>query len=319
MPSLLKKPPSARLLPPGLHVGVALGGGAARALANVGVLKVLAQAEIPIHVVTGCSLGAITGGCYASSLDALEVERSVLDYLESEAFQKRALDLFRAPRDRANRFSLMRFLKRGIYYGRILFHPSFFTMEEFERAVAGVVPDTRIEDFKIPFACNAAHLYTGRERVFESGPLRPALMASSAIPGIFPPVVIGKEAYIDGGWVDPIPVRLARQLGADFVIAVDVSYHVRANVEYRSGISVVNRGLEIKSHRLVELSRLLADVVIRVEVDDIAWADFVRVREIIARGEAAARQALAGMLKEIRRRKWKKRIPFREGLLRLLK
>jgi NTE family protein len=319
MPSLLKKPSLAGLLPPKLHVGVALGGGAARALAHIGVLKVLAQAEIPIHVVTGCSLGAITGGCYASSLDALEVERSVLGYLEGEAFQKKALDLFRAPRDQVNRFSLMRFLKQGIYYGRILFHPSFFTMGEFERAIAGVVPDTRIEDLKIPFACNAAHLYTGRESVFESGPLRPALMASSAIPGIFPPVVIGEDAYIDGGWVDPIPVRLAHQLGADFVIAVDVSYHVRANVEYRSGFSVVNRGLEIKAHRLIELSRLLADVVIRVEVDDIAWADFVRVREIIARGEAAARQALAGMLKKIRQRKWKKHIPFREELLRLLK
>jgi NTE family protein len=307
------------LLPPKLRVGVAFGGGAARAFAHIGVLRTLLRADIPVHIVTGCSMGAIIGGGYAASLDVDETERRMLAYVEGEAFRGKALDIFRGTRDPADRFSLMRFLKRGIYYGRMFFKASFFTMEEFRQAVEGIVPDVSIEDLKVPFACNAAHLKTGEERIFDKGLLRPAVMASSAIPGIFPPVPIGEDAYIDGGWVDPIPVRAARALGADFVIAVDVSYRIRTAAEYQRGFSLVNRGVEIKTHRLIELSRSLADAVVRVDVDDIAWADFVRAREIIVRGEEAALKTVDEMSTKIWREKWKKRIPFRDQLLKLLK
>jgi NTE family protein len=310
--------PWAKLLPPEVCVGLVLGGGAARGLAHIGVIRQLERAGIGIERIAGCSLGAIVGGCWAAERDIEGLRRGVKAYIAGDAFQKKALDLFRIPRHGGSRFSLMRLVKRGIYYGRILFSPSFFNEEEFRAAVCSVVPERRIEDLPTPFACNAAHLHTGRQKVFTAGPLREAVMASSAIPGIFPPMRLDGGTFIDGGWVDPLPVQTAHGLGADFVIAVDVSYRAGSEESYARGFSVVSRGVEIKTQRLIEISRSLADVVIRVEVDDVAWADFVRMDELIERGEQAAARSLDELEKKLRRMRWKKRIPFRDRLLKLL-
>lgn len=318
-PNPTKRKGLSRLLPPGVCVGLALGGGAARALAHIGVIKVLTQARIPIHIISGCSFGALVGGCYAANGDIHEFENQVINHIDSDDFRKKAFDSLRQSRDKGEKFNFSRFLRKGVYYSRLLLKQSFFSKEEYAHDLKAVIPDVQIKAMPLIFGCNAVDIHSGHEKEFASGPLQSSIMASCAIPGIFPPITLEGRTYIDGGWVNSIPVSLARKLGSDFVIAVDVSYTVETRRGFTSGMDVIARGAQIKSNRLAEFSRQEADAVIHAEVDDIAWVDFMRAREIIERGETAARKALPHIASLLRRQSWKQRIPFRRQLMKILK
>ena len=247
--------------PPPVRVGLALGGGAAKGFAHIGVIKMLEANGISVDVVAGTSAGSVVGAMYAAGMDAFEL-------------QERAVALDEASiRD-------VRLFSGGLLQGQKL--------QDYVNAQVGRRP---IERLGKPFAAVATRLDTGERTVFVRGNAGQAVRASSAVPGVFEPARIGGHSYVDGGVSSPVPVDAARQLGADVVIAVDISTRATGTVpEHMLGI--VNQSIAIMGQRLGAAERARADVVIRPEVNDIGPADFSQRARAIADGERAALVAL---------------------------
>lgn len=176
-------------------IGLALASGGARGAAHAGVLKVLAREGIPISAVSGSSIGAVVGGSYAAGLSPKRIEEEWLN-----------TDL-----PKVMRSFLPTFPRAGLSSGSGL--------RSYLRSTLGEI---RIEDLPVPFAAVACDIDTGEAVVLREGPLVDALRASSAIPGIFSPVRWGDRFLVDGGLVEPLPVRACRDLGAEIVIGVDI-------------------------------------------------------------------------------------------------
>lgn len=275
-------------------VGVALGGGAARGLAHVGVLRALARAEIPIDVVVGTSIGSILGGAYAALGDALALESKVREVLTSEEFRRNRLGFLRETRRERGGvfFSVANLVRRGIFFGVSNLRTSFLSAEEFASSMAAVLPDVPIEDLPIVFGAVALDIRSAEEVVLRTGNLRRAAAASSAIPGILPPVRMNGRTLIDGGWVDKIPVLPAFHLGADVVIAVDITADLSDVRDYRRGVDIMVRANSIKDSALVAHSLRMADVVIEPDVGDVHWADFSAFERCMQAGDDAATQVV---------------------------
>jgi len=288
------------------RIGIALGGGAARGLVHLGVLDVLVNAGIRPHVVVGTSFGALVGAAVvAADWDVGRVLDGVLAYVEGAEFKQSQLNFFRKKKEIEKTgffYTLRDLIKRGIYYGYASTRTSFIAPEDFRRSIDAVVPDLAIEDLPVPFAAVAADIGSGEELVLDRGSLRVAVRASCAIPGVLPPIRIGHgRTCIDGGWVNKVPAETALALGADFVIAVDVSDDLADTVDMTSGLNVITRGDAILSHRLKALQLTRADFVINCPLSHIDWADFPSAPEIVGIGRTAAEDSLShlhGALRE---------------------
>ena len=290
-----------------MKVGVALGGGAARGLAHVGVLRALLREGIPVDLVTGTSMGAIVGGAYAATADIALVEAGVRRVLSSEEFRRNRLSFLRETKRRRGGllFSVTNLVRRGIVYGASTMRQSFLSAQEFAHSMEAILPDVNIEDLPVPFAAVALDLKAGEEVVLHRGNLRHAAEASSAIPGILPPVRHGGRVMVDGGWVDKVPVLPAFRLGADVVLAVDISGDLEDTRDYTRGIDVFIRANAIKDAFLVAFHRSLADVVIEPAVGRVHWADFGAVDHCITAGDDAVMRALPAIRDALRSEKWR--------------
>lgn len=256
-------PPAAQadpVLPP-LKIGLALGGGAAKGFAHVGVIKMLEANGLRPDVVAGTSAGSVVGALYAGGMDPF-------------LLQERAVALDEASiRD-------VRLFSGGLVQG--------LKLQEYVNDQVGKRP---IERLRKPFAAVATRLETGERTVFVRGNTGQAVRASSSVPGVFEPVTIGDYQYVDGGVVSPVPVDAARQLGADFVIAVDISN--KAGGRRPDGmLGIVNQSIAIMGQRLGEQELARADAVIRPKVLEFGSADFSRRNQAILEGEKAALAAL---------------------------
>lgn len=291
------------MLPPWrLKVGLALGGGAARGLAHIGVLRALVREGIPIDIVTGTSMGAVIGGAYAALGDIAEVESRIMGLLRSDEFRKTRLSFLReSKRSRGGLFfSVTNFLRRGIVYGVSTMRPSFLSAEEFARSLGKVLPDVEISTTPIRFAASAVDLEAAHEVVLCHGRLREVAAASAAIPGILPPRRLHGRLLIDGGWVDKIPVLPAFRLGADAVIAVDISADLEDARRYARGIDVVMRANTIKDAVMTGLHRRLADILIEPAVRKIHWADFDAASYCVESGDKSATEAVPAIKEFLR-------------------
>ena len=267
---------------------LALGGGAARGLAHLGVLKVFEDAKLPLHMITGTSLGALMGGLYAHQPDAQYWIERVDQYLRSFRSRKTRLEVIRrmeAPRRRPGFFSDMaNLVRKGYFWGVTATKPAFISEQEYEEFLNPLIPDVQIEQTTIPFGCVATDIYNGKRVVFTSGSMRTAVRASCALPGIFPPVRDSGMVLVDGGWVERVPVICARNMGADVIIAVDVSSEM-PKFEETSGLDIVLRADAVTRVFLNELLLDDADVTIHPSVGAIHWADFSKPRELVRQGE----------------------------------
>ena len=281
------------------RVGLALGGGAARGMAHIGVIRALLRANIDIDIVTGTSMGSIIGGAWAAGVEVDDLEQRVRDLLTSEAFKKNRLSFLQETRKQRGGllFSVANLVRRGVFFGVSNMRPSFLSAEEFATSMETILPDVTIEDCRVPFGAIALDIDKAREIVLTKGSIRRAAAASSAIPGVLPPVKINDRILIDGGWVDKIPVLPAFGLGADFVIAVDITAHVQESESYERGVDIMVRANSIKDAALVRFCRSMADVVIRPAVGDVHWADFGAHGRCIEAGEREA-EAMLPQIKE---------------------
>jgi NTE family protein len=261
-PSLPPAAPTVEARPP--KVALVLGGGAARGFAHVGVIRVLEQERLPIDLVVGTSVGSLIGALYASERNAFE--------LEWAAFQLKQEDLF-------DYGMLSAVLGMGLARG-----------ERLEAFVKGKVKQQTIEELPLPFAAVATDLNWGTRIVLDHGPVGRAVRASSAIPGVFEPVVIDGKLLVDGGVVDNIPIEVARAKGADLVVAVDISEDV-GNVNIKNLVDVLLQSSNIMFSVNVAHRRAGADVLVQPKVGGIGMLDFARRKEAMDAGIAAAREA----------------------------
>jgi len=279
-----------------MRIGLALGSGAARGLAHVGVLEGLAEAGLSPCAVAGTSMGALVAGLFARSLDPASVRSQVLKTIRSPLFQRVCGEYSAGVRQARGDGSLrhrVRELRRALLRAAALTGHSMVPAAKYAALIEAFLgEDLPIEAAKIPCVMVATGLRTGCERLITSGSMRHAVAASCAIPGIFPAVAEGGDQLIDGAAVRPIPVAPVRALGADVVIAVDVGCDDLAAGHGPSGIDAILQGAAISRARLARLELGSADAVITPAVRHLDWFDFHRAEEAMARGLEAAREAV---------------------------
>ena len=258
LPAVPKRPP---------RIGLALGGGAARGIAHIGVIQVLEEAGIRPSLVVGTSAGSLVAAIYASGKTGAQLQQ-VAETMDEAAITDWTLPIF----------------SRGMFRGEAL-----------ARYVNKQVNDQLIESFPLPLGIVATDLHSGLGVLFQRGDTGTAVRASSAVPAVFLPVAIGTREYVDGGLVSPVPVRYARQMGAELVIAVDISSAPEGN---RAGdtLQILLQTFAImgKSINTYELKE--ADVLVRPSLASTGSVDFSSKRRSIDAG----RQAMQQMLPQLR-------------------
>lgn len=298
-----------------VKVGLALGGGAARGLAHLGVLKVLQREKIPVDIITGTSVGALIGGVYASMRDCTAMESRFRSFVDSKEFKRNEFDFLTESRRTKPGilYSFSNLVRKGIFYSLSVAKTSFISAEHFAHNINSLLDDIRIEDLPLPFAVLAVDMDRAEEVIFTSGPLRRAVAASCAIPGLLPPIDIAGRRLIDGGCVHKIPILPAYQLGADITIGVDISKEIDDTRALRKGFDIMVRANAIKTEALKRIQCSFADVLIEPDVGHIHWADFSALDEAIAAGERAATAALPKIHKLLMRRRLPPRMRFFRG------
>lgn len=280
-----------------MQVGLALGSGAARGLAHIGVLEALLEAGIVPTAVAGTSMGALVGALYARSLDPGRVRDHLLAAFRSPAFSRLLGSYWegvRAARRTAGVWQRLGELKRTLLRASVVTRPSMVSPVQYASLIRLLVgDDAPLETTRIPCVAVATGLKSWRERILVHGSTHRAIAASCAVPGVFPPVPDGEDELVDGGILVPVPVTPARALGADFVVAVDVGMEeLSEGATTPTGLDVVLRSASISRDALARMELARADLVIRPEVTHLDWFDFHRAEEAIARGAEATRQAL---------------------------
>lgn len=244
-------------------VALVLGGGAARGFAHIGVIRVLEQEKIPVDMVVGTSVGSLIGALYAHEGNSFELEWTAFGLEKDDLLDYALLSATMGP----------------------------IKGDRLEAWVARRVPVLNIENLKLPFAAVATDLNRGTRVVLDRGPLARAIRASCAIPGVFQPVEYQGRLLVDGGTVDNLPVAVAREKGADIVIAVDISQNV-TNYNISNLVDVTLQAVYIMFNENVALRRRDADVLITPAVGDVAMLDFTQKKRTMQAGMQAARDAL---------------------------
>jgi len=263
LPPAAPPPPPPKPLRPPL-IGLALGGGAARGFAHIGVIQVLEEAGIPVSLVAGTSAGSLVAALYAAGRNGATLARLALAMDES------------AITDWA-------FPGRGLIRGEAL-----------ARYVREQTGGKLIEQLPLPLGIVATDLDNGQAVLFQRGDVGAAVRASSAVPAIFQPVKIGTREYVDGGLVSPVPVRFARQMGAELVIAVDISSPPDGNAT-SDPFKLLLQTFAIMARSITQFELKDADVVLRPRLAGVSSADFTARQRAIDAGREAATAALPAL------------------------
>ncbi|MCL4405001.1 patatin-like phospholipase family protein [Patescibacteria group bacterium] len=255
----------------GKKVGLALGGGGARGMAHIGVIKALEAAAIPIHAVAGTSVGALVGGWYALHGEVDSLADVVLGIKKRDMIS-----------------SLNFYLRRD---GMLFKNPAI------EETVKDKIKNKQLKDCVMPFAAVATDVKSGEKVIIESGSLYEAIQASSAVPFVFKPASVGGRLLMDGGFVDPIPADVVKSMGADFVIAVDVT---RDWTDISGGLpglmdipKMVDKVMEAIEYQIARDQLGAADIILHPAVIPFSWLDFYRSEEIIEAGARETRRNIS--------------------------
>ena len=244
-----------------IKIGLALGGGAARGFAHIGVIKALEAQGIEADIVVGTSAGSVVGALYAAGNNGFALQRVAMD-MDEATISDWAIPLF-------GKVS-------GVLKGDAL-----------QNYVNKAVHNVPMEKLKIPFGAVATDLNNGQPILFQRGNTGQAVRASSAVPSVFQPVKIGNRSYVDGGLVAPVPVRFAREMGADFIIAVNISTQTDSQATL-SSLEVLMQTFSIMGQRLNHYELKDADIVITPSLGTMGGGDFNSRNLAILAGEQAA-------------------------------
>jgi NTE family protein len=253
----IQQPPSGKPA----KIAVVLGAGAAKGFAHVGVLKVLESQKVPVHMIVGTSAGSFVGSLYAYGFDAFTIQKIAMSLNKSDVAELTVPD-------------------NGFVKG-----------ERLRDFINKQLRNTVMEKLRIPFYAVATNIKTGEQTVFATGNTGMAVQASCAVPGIFQPASFSGASYVDGGVVDPLAVDVARQHGADVVIAIDVTSAI-GNTVPTGTMDTIMKSVEIMYNMISRIPISKADVVIKPQVGFVGSADFDHRNEAIMEGEKAAWTAM---------------------------
>jgi len=243
-------------------IGLALGGGAARGYAHIGVLKVLEREGIPIDLIAGTSMGSLVGAYYACGLRPSELEEMAIAtkrrHIASISFSKKALLSAR---------KITKILDRNI-------------------------GDRAFQDLEIPLSVVTMDLFTGEEVVIDSGSVKEAVLASISIPGVFPPRELNDRLLVDGGNINQVPVSIVRNMGADVVIAVHLGFLGKKRDEYSSAVQIFVQALDMMAKKLMDSEEKNADVIIKPDVESESMAAYHKASLFIEAGARATEEVL---------------------------
>jgi NTE family protein len=265
-------------------IGLALGGGMARGCAHVGVLRELEKNGIPIDLIAGVSVGSLIGGAYAAGLSPDQIEQMALTISWNDL-------------------------------GRVTISKlGFYNSERTEDYIRKHFPVTEFENTRVPFGAVATDIQSGRMVIFTEGSLPLAIRASCAMPIFYTPVMVNGRMMVDGGLVGHIPASVARLMGADIVVAVDVNSQHLPIPPPTHLFTVMSQALSVMGRSAVQYLYADADIVIRPQIEHVRPDDLSKAAEMITAGEEAVRR-VANKLKrslESRREGLFKRIFSRE-------
>ena len=242
-------------------IGLALGSGGARGFAHLGVIMALTEAGIPIHLIAGSSMGALVASFYGAGI---ELDRL---YKLSTAFKRKYFLDFTVP-------------KMGLISGK-----------KIKNFINVFTHGINIEELSLPISIVATDLMTGEKVIFQKGPIAEAVRASISIPGIFVPEKYNGRILVDGGVTDRVPVSVAKEMGADIVIAVDVS-RVKRNAEITTIYDVIMQSIDIMQTEIINNRETSADVMIRPSVEMFSSRAFTHHEEIINIGKEETKNHL---------------------------
>ena len=267
-------------------IGLVLGGGGARGLGHIGVLKALKKHSIPIHMVAGTSIGAVIGAMYAATLDPHWIENKFKEFIDSEAYKRIGLHrLVPTSQPNSSIFQMAAtYMKNQIIINLANDRLGILKQERLSEIIEFLLPVKTFEELKIPFSCLAVDLNSGEDVVFNSGNLIEAIVASSAIPGYIPPIEKDGMLLTDGAVSCPVPVKTVRKMGADFRISVDVGLNHFEPLENPNLLQVLGRAEQITSTRLGEVKSEKADITIRPDTMNVFWAEFDKIDQLIKLG-----------------------------------
>ena len=260
--------PAVKSVPRPPKIGLALGGGAARGFAHIGVLQVLEEQGIKPDVIVGTSAGSVVAALYAAGKTPVELGALAMTLDEST-------------------------MTDWVFPGR-----SVMKGEALAKFVRGLTNGRSIEQMLIPLGIVATDLNSGQPILFRRGDPGTAVRASSSVPAVFEPVKIGGREYVDGGLVSPIPVKYARQMGADLVIAVDVSA-IPEGQPTKGAVDILLQTFNIMGHSISQYELQDADVVMRPKLAGVGGGDFGNRRLSILAGREAALTVLAQLKEKI--------------------
>ena len=263
--------------PKPVKIALVLGAGASRGFAHIGVIKVLESNKIPVHMIVGTSAGSFVGALYAYGFNAFELQKLSFALEQNDIIDLTVPD-------------------KGFLKG-----------EKIEGYINYILRETPMEKLRIPFYAVATDVQNGKEVVFGSGNTGTAVRASCSMPGIFIPPVISGRMYVDGGVVSPVAVDAARRLGADIVIAVDLSGDADSSLP-KGIIEVILQSINIMHTKLSAAQLARADIVISPKVGYLGSTDFTKRHEAVLEGEKAALAVLPKIQEIIARLKQEGRI-----------
>ncbi len=262
------------------RVGLALGGGGAKGLAHILMLETLDEMGIRPHIIAGTSIGAIIGALYAAGLSGKEIRAQIEQFFVDQSDAERSL--FALPKS----LRWLDFIDPAFAGGGLLDSTDFIAW------LGEVLPVRNFSGLKIPLKVITAELLTGREVIMKSGALLPALQASMAVPGVFPPVQIKNFTLVDGGVANPLPYDRVQD-ECDIVIAIDVSGRRSiANGETPSSLGVLLQGFTVMSRNILleKLKQQRPTVFIQPDIRDVKILEFYKAREIFEQARPAQQQ-----------------------------
>ena len=280
-------------------IGLVLSGGGARGFAHIGVLKVLEENNVPVDYIVGTSMGSIVGALYAIGLTPEEIEHGVRNIAWDKVFDDFAYRHYKNFRRKSDDFSFFNIHRVGITSDGLQLSPGLIEGQQIELALDRLgYPGFHIDDydnFRIPYRAVATDIETGDPVIISNGNIARAMRASMSIPGALPPIKIDGKLLVDGGIANNIPVDVAREMGADIVIVVDISAPLADQENIRSTLDITGQLTTIMTRRIAnkQLETLTEDDILIVPGEkEIGSSDFLKYPELIKEGERSANENL---------------------------
>ena len=274
-------------------IGLALGGGGARGIAHLGVLYILEKFAIPIDMIAGTSIGAIVAAMYAYHQDVSTISKAFFESQESPEYKALQLEKIAKNARTESRFKYLKGSFANYYLHRSM---GFLKAEDTERFLRILFQDIQFDDLKVPLGLVAGNITQGKGVCFSDGNLLKAVQASMSLPMWMEPVEIDGDLYVDGIAHDVVPAKALKEMGADIVIAVDISLRDRPE-QIINALDVNQIANSMTVNRSIDLSLESADIVIKPDTKGLMWYDFDRSPQLISAGRKATEEMIKSINK----------------------